>query len=128
MSLIFNRNDFAANGRIYAGPSVDETSLWLTSEECVWSGPSWLRVKKRLDTVKKYHELRSFFQLTLGIADATWKDALEELKGMKESSTSNIEIVRDIYRTLWREFEQDESNGASIRYVSPYLTYPNLSR
>ena len=74
------------------------------------------------------HELRNFFQFTLGIADATWKDALEDLKEMKESSTSNIEIVRDIYRMLWREFEQDESNGASIRHVLSSLTYPKLSR
>jgi len=112
---LLNRNDFDANPRIYVGALGDESPSWLKSKECVWNGPSWLRVKRRLDTEQKYGELQPFFQLTLGIGDATWNDALEELIRMKASGNANRETVGDIYQMLWREFEQDQNNGASIR-------------
>ena len=57
---------------------------WLSTTDCVWDGPSWLKSKQRLNEV--YSGLEHFFKVTLSIPDASDADFINDLLMLKAQS------------------------------------------
>lgn len=83
----------------------------LSSDECIWSGPSWMQEKSCLLGVGKYgsdKSLENFLRVSLGVRDMTWQDAISELKFAKQS-TATTSHVKDIYRWLLQNLDMHSS-------------------
>ena len=89
--LTSRRENFAVNELILIPESsrfVSEGGVWTSTSSCIWNGPSVMRLKVVLADSQRYlddSKLKAFFQNTLEIQDADWKDALNELIDLAEN-------------------------------------------
>ena len=96
---------------IYIPSSPVRAAEWVNSDVCVWTGPKWLKSKRSLHGDSKFSTCRQLFHVILKIPDARWTDYLEDLQAMKLETQVNASIVKNIYRRLYREFEDDSTSG-----------------
>lgn len=103
------------NGTIFVPSRVSNGVLlkafWNNSSECVWEGPEWLTVKNVLVVHLSYEVLRVLFRDVLKIADASWRDAIEELEYRKEKKATNVTTLKPIYVFLRMNFGRDTDFG-----------------
>ena len=64
-------------------------STWLTTADCVWDGPQWLKSKQCLKS-KAYLELEHLFKLVLELPDASQEDVVEDLLMLKNYNRDPI--------------------------------------
>lgn len=116
------RTHFVNNASIYIPSGGNDGGIWVTLNECVWSAPDWFDLKYRLEDV--YCPLKDFFQLTLHLPDANWRDFLDQLQKMKLGGNCAIAVVTDLYGRLWKEFRNDtDSEFLKRQFESLALVY-----
>ena len=99
---------------IWIQPSNRNDYFWLSTAECVWDGPQWLKSKQCLK-LGVYLELEPLFKVSLRIPDASQVDVINDLLMLKSHSgdkkftrsQSTVDIQRNI-----------ESAGAPYRVTS----------
>ena len=67
---------------IWIEPSNRIDSSWLSTSECVWDGPQWLKSKQCLKH-DGYLELEHLFKVSLRMPDASQADILDDLLMLK---------------------------------------------
>lgn len=67
---------------IWIQPSNRIDSTWVSTAECVWDGPQWLKSKQCLK-LDGYLELEPLFKVSLRIPDASQADVLDDLLMLK---------------------------------------------
>ena len=67
---------------IWIQPSNRIDSTWVSTAECVWDGPQWLKSKQCLKS-GGYLELEPLFKVSLRIPDASHADVLDDLLMLK---------------------------------------------
>ena len=60
-------------------------STWLSTADCVWDGPQWLKSKQCLK-LEAYLELEPLFKVSLKIPDASQTDVVNDLLMLKSHS------------------------------------------
>ena len=70
---------------IWIQPSNRIDSTWLSTADCVWNGPQWLKSKQCLK-LEVYLELEDLFKMVLRIPDASQKDVVNDLFMLKSHS------------------------------------------
>lgn len=73
------------NPLIWIPPSNKSGSKWVSSTDCVWNGPQWLKSKQCLK-LGCYDELEHLFKVSLKISDANQLDVLDDLQMLKSHS------------------------------------------
>lgn len=63
---------------IWIQPSNRIDSTWLSTADCVWDGPQWLKSKQLLK-LEVYLELEHLFKVFLRIPDASQTDVINDL-------------------------------------------------
>ena len=77
---------------IWVEPSNSDDFSWLSTADCVWDGPEWLKSKQCLK-VEAYLELEPLFKVFLNIPDASQADVVNDLLMLK-SNCRNRNAVR----------------------------------
>ena len=85
--------------------------LLLKVEDCVWSSPNWMRLKRGLCGFGIYKDLEVFLRSTLQIRDLNWRDLIEELETIKSDSDRDASDATLAYSWLSDYFEQDDHNS-----------------
>ena len=67
---------------VWIQPSNRIDSSWLSTADCVWDGPQWLKSKQRLK-VEVYLELEPLFKVFLKIPNASQVDVVYDLLMLK---------------------------------------------
>jgi len=67
---------------IWIQPSNRIDSTWLSTADCVWDGPQWLKSKQCLK-LEVYLELEHLFKVSLRIPDASQIDVVNDLLMLK---------------------------------------------
>lgn len=70
---------------IWIQPSNRVDSTWLSTADCVWDGPQWLKSKQCLK-LEVYLELEHLFKVSLRIPDASQIDVINDLLMLKSRS------------------------------------------
>lgn len=70
---------------IWIQPSNRIDSTWLSTADCVWDGPQWLKSKQCLK-LEVYLELEHLFKVSLRIPDASQDDVVNDLLMLKSHS------------------------------------------
>ena len=70
---------------IWIQPSNRTDSAWLSTADCVWDGPQWLKSKQCLK-LEAYLELEHLFKVSLRTPDASQKDVVNDLLMLKSHS------------------------------------------
>ena len=70
---------------IWIPPLNGIDSTWLSTADCVWDGPQWLRSKQCLK-LELYLELEHLFKVSLSIPDASQIDIVNDLLMLKSGS------------------------------------------
>ncbi|KEF63281.1 uncharacterized protein A1O9_01258 [Exophiala aquamarina CBS 119918] len=90
-------------------PSEAPGPIWIRPSQCVWDGPKNLlskySIKALCETFLAASEeasvlLQSFFRVTLGIPDCTWKHLVEEIKHLKAISCTDFDRMSNLYVLL----------------------------
>lgn len=90
-------------------PRSGNSCCWALPDQCVWDAPQNLQSKFALELLySPYFRTNGmdssyyahFFRDSLGVADCTWKDCLDELRALKFSSCSDSDIITGIYKSL----------------------------
>lgn len=94
---------FLLHHRIY---TPDEDKEWQAPEDCLWEAPIWLSTKTSLaQTYRDDPGIRLLFQTHLGIRDADYRDCLEQLMWLRDSSlrpSDMVAICLQIYSELFK--------------------------
>ena len=77
---------------IWIQPSNRIDSSWLSTADCVWDGPQWLKSKQCLK-LEFYLKLEPLFKLSLRIPNASQVDVVNDL-GMLKSYGRDKNVVR----------------------------------
>ena len=77
---------------IWIQPSNRIDSSWLSTADCVWDGPQWLKSKQCLK-FEVYLELEPLFKTFLKIPDASQVDVVNDLLMLK-SHSGDKNVVR----------------------------------
>lgn len=64
---------------------------WVSTAECVWDGPPWLKSKQRLKP-ENYAELEIFFKVALQIPDASNTDIASDLIMLKSQTDLRVDL------------------------------------
>lgn len=67
---------------IWIQPSNRIDCSWLSTADCVWDGPRWLKSKQRLK-LEVYLELEPLFKEFLRIPNASQEDVVNDLRMLK---------------------------------------------
>ena len=70
---------------IWIQPSNRIDSTWLSTADCVWDGPQWLKSKQCLK-LEVYLELEHLFKVSLRTPDASQIDVVNDLLMLKSHS------------------------------------------
>ena len=70
---------------IWIPPSNRTDSSWLSTADCVWGGPQWLKSKQCLK-LEIYSELEPLFKMSLRVPDASQVDVINDLLMLKSHS------------------------------------------
>ncbi len=70
---------------IWIQPPNKIDSTWLSTADCVWNGPQWLKSKQCLK-LEFYLELKQLFKVSLRIPDASQRDVVNDLDMLKSHS------------------------------------------
>ena len=70
---------------IWIQPSNSIGSSWLSTADCVWDGPQWLKSKQCLK-LEAYLELEPLFKVSLNVPDASHVDVINDLLILKSHS------------------------------------------
>lgn len=70
---------------IWIPPSNRMDSSWLSTADCVWGGPQWLKSKQCLK-LEIYSELEPLFKMSLRVPDASQADVINDLLMLKSHS------------------------------------------
>ena len=70
---------------IWIPPSNRDDSSWLSTADCVWDGPQWLKSKQRLK-LEVYLELEPLFKVFLKIPNTSQVDVVNDLRILKTHS------------------------------------------
>ncbi len=68
---------------IWIQPSNTIDSFWLSTADCIWDGPQWLKSKQCLK-LEIYLELESLFKLSLRLPNASQADVINDLLMLKD--------------------------------------------
>ena len=80
-----NISSLFKNPVIWIEPLNSVGSLWLSTADCVWDGPQWLKSKRCLK-LEGYLELEPLFKVSLKIPDASQVDVINDLLLLKSHS------------------------------------------
>ena len=94
---------------IWIQPSNRVKSTWLSTADCVWDGPQWLKSKQCLK-LKENIEFEHLFKVSLGIPDASQIHVLDDLDILKSYSGETPYQVTS--------FEEAVSSNSKINYQS----------
>ena len=67
---------------IWIQPSNTIDSFWLSTADCIWDGPQWLKSKQCLK-LEIYLELEPLFKLSLRLPNASQADVISDLLMLK---------------------------------------------
>ena len=103
---------------IWILPSNRIKSTWLSTADCVWDGPQWLKSKQCLK-LKENIEFEHLFKVSLGIPDASQKHILDDLDMLKSYGGETPYQV-----TSFKEAISSNSivNGQSITFMKEFKT------
>ncbi len=98
---------------IWIQPSNRIDSTWLSTADCVWDGPQWLKSKQCLK-LEVYLELEHLFKVSLRTPDASQTDVVNDLLMLKshsgdenalrsQSTDKIIEEAEKRYDYLWQK-------------------------
>lgn len=76
---------------IWIQPSNRIDSTWLSTGDCVWDGPQWLKSKQCLK-LEIYLELEHLFKVSLRTPDASQIDVVKDLLMLKSHSGDEIAL------------------------------------
>ena len=79
------RSDVFRERLVWVPPSNKIQASWLSSTDCVWDGPPWLKSQQRLKS-EAYSGLGHLFKVSLGIPDASHAAILDDLLMLKNQS------------------------------------------
>ena len=104
---------------IWIQPSNRTDSTWVSSVECVWGGPQWLKSKQCLKH-NGYLELEPLFKVSLRIPDASQADVIDDLlmlKGyMEDENASRSQSTPNTSRNVGLWFGTSSSGTAGAPY------------
>lgn len=93
---------------------IDEHEpAWCTTEDCLLGAPLDLHTKLSVSLtdidwpgVKKtnINRIVDFFQVTLGVRECSWGDLVEDLRYMKETDGSDLDIAQNRYKTIHTKY------------------------
>ncbi|KAL4889661.1 hypothetical protein BDV59DRAFT_104384 [Aspergillus ambiguus] len=95
---------------VYIPNSGDGAKL-VRLDQCVWSGPSWLRTVYALAFHEEYAnnpKIRGLFLDTLSVQSADWGTYMTELIHLQDVGVSLIEETRRIYQAILEDAEVEE--------------------
>ena len=105
---------------------VDPT--WVSTAECVWDGPHWLKSKQCLK-VDRYLELEPLFKVSLRIPDASQADVLDDLlmlKGhMEDKNASRSQSTSNTSSNAGFKFGTSILGTAGAPYQTTSIELPN---
>lgn len=81
---------------IWIQPSNRIDSTWLTTADCVWNGPQWLKSKQCLK-LEVYLELEHLFKVSLRTPDASQIDVVNDLLMLKSHSEDKLRSRSTVY-------------------------------
>lgn len=96
-------------------------SNWLSTVDCVWDGPQWLKSKQCLK-IEIYLELEHLFKVSLGVPDASQIDVVHDLLMLKSQSGD-----KNASRSQFTAYTQPsiETAGAPYQVSSAEDTFGN---
>lgn len=114
------------NPLIWIHPSNRIDSSWLSTADCVWEGPQWLKSKQCLK-LEVYLELEPLFKVFLKTPDAAQVDVVNDLRMLKShggdknavrsqpaaDTQQNIGTTRALYQA-----SVDDSSGPNVKLQS----------
>lgn len=118
---------------IWIQPSNRIDSTWLSTADCVWNGPQWLKSKQCLK-LEVYLELEHLFKVSLRTPDATQVDVVNDLLMLKSHSEDknawrsqstaytqpNIGTAGASYQVTSIKDDVDNGNFQSITFMKAY--------
>jgi len=106
---------------IWIQPSNRIDSTWLSTADCVWEGPQWLKSKQCLK-LEVYLELEHLFKVALRTPDASQKDVVNDLLMLKSYSGD-----KNVLRSQSTAYTQPNigTAGASYQVTSVKDAYGN---
>ncbi|KAH7320590.1 hypothetical protein B0I35DRAFT_459384 [Stachybotrys elegans] len=85
----------------------DGEGIWANSQDCIWKGPPNMLSKyslrhfyKEITDSAQFPLLAHFFQSSLAIPDATWRDIVDELLFVKECKIDDYDYIKTLYQYL----------------------------
>jgi hypothetical protein len=96
---------------VYIPAYYREDAFWAPIEDCLWDGPDFMMSKYPLEYLygsvlgtppDQMKRLRRFFQQTLSVRGASWKDMTSELESLKAGNQYDFDLddVSSIYEYL----------------------------
>ncbi len=89
---------------IWIQPSIRIDATWLSTADCVWDGPQWLKSKQCLK-LDVYLELEHLFKVSLRTPDA-----------------SQLDVVNDLLMLKNHSVDMNTSRSQSTAYTKPNIT------
>ena len=115
------------NPVIWIQRSNRNDSSWLSTADCVWDGPQWLKSKQCLK-LEVYLELEPLFKVYLRIPDASQVDVVNDLLILKSNSGGKSAMRSQYAADTQRDIEiagapyqvtsVEEHTGSTVRLQS----------
>ena len=103
---------------IWIQPSNMTKSTWLSTADCVWDGPQWLKSKQCLK-LKENIEFEHLFKVSLGIPDASQIHVLDDLDILKSYGGETPYEVTSLEEAV---NSNSKTNGQSITFMKEFNT------
>ena len=100
---------------IWIQPSNRIDSTWLSTADCVWDGPQWLKSKQCLK-LEVYLELEHLFRVALRTPDASQKDVVYDLLMLKSHSGDKNARDKNALRSQSTAYTQPNIGTAGASY------------
>lgn len=93
---------------------------WLPLGQCLWSGPSCLRIHFSLKDI--YPSCKRLFTDVLGVGDVTMKDLILEIVMFRQSD--DLSYMRDVFVELEKFLENDKTYTMNLQSLNGKSVWP----
>ena len=101
------RQVFHDSEHIFVPAHGGNSATWAAVADCLWNAPSDLTSKfplkeryKPISDSQGTQFLSIFFQNTLSVRDASWRDLVAELQALKAKGIEDLDQITEVYKYL----------------------------
>jgi hypothetical protein len=103
------RNLFETRAAILIPASRGRQATWVRPSQCLWDGPEDMQTKFPVKSLCQTYfaaaepeagSLEQFFRITLGLSDCSWRDLVDEVRHLKETSCTDFDRINALYKLI----------------------------